>query len=447
MKEAEEKAKEYYAEYCPYDKKYEIKELLYELNNRRELKLPPKFSYNLKGDEDEIISFLRETLKNNTTFISLVLNQLFPKNYLFYRTSMLENEIFAGFEFFSDLVEEFQFPFSKIGRGKAGFDNYFTLNKALLSFTSLVWPDLKDQNTIQQRIHYFLYQGLGNLFSEKNDYNRYWIMATGEAYFDDLDNEPETIWSGRKEMQEGDLVFMYRQTPRKAITDLYRVSAEPCFDPYAAWDGFWVDMKKLTQINDVTMVEMKHDDILNMWNFVRCSSQGVTTASIPHFIYNNLLEKMDKDLLDKYNLEPEPVAKTGYSGQFSSETEFEEEVIEPLLKRWGFKYSKQYPCKFIIGSQHHGCQVDFLVRDEKGNVTLFENKLRIVNEKELSKARLQAKSYSLQLGINNFVVASPEGFWLYTLERNKETLVENIYSDKLKDNEDRIRGLILTLRK
>jgi len=364
---------------------------------------------------------------------------------MFYRVSMLENEIFAGFKFFSDVYDKFQFKFYKIGQNRNSFDNYLMLNEAMHSFASDAWPDIKDK-FIHKKINYFLYQGLGNLFLEKNDYNRYWIMATGETHFDSLDKEEEVIWSGRKEMQVNDLVFMYRQAPRKAIADVYFVSEPPYFDPYGGWGGFWVPLKKITPIRDITMVEMKHDEILGKWSFVKCSSQGVVTAPVPYSVYNRLLDLIGKDICEKHELAHEPVAKTVSSGQYASEEEFEDDVLEPLLRHWDFKFQRQYPCYFTIGSQYHTCFVDFIVHDEKGTITLFENKLEILNEAKLQEAVLQAKSYSLLLGINNFVVASPEGFWIYKLERNNESLVENISSDEFKEKEETMRNLILKLR-
>ena len=77
---------------------------------------------------------------------------------------MLENEIFAGFRFLSEILDEFNFSFKKIGEVKSSFENYIQLNQALHSFSKKVWPDIEDPKLMQQRIHFFLYQGLGNLF-------------------------------------------------------------------------------------------------------------------------------------------------------------------------------------------------------------------------------------------------------------------------------------------
>jgi len=452
---AEQYSSEFYGGSYAYDPNTGIDDLLLELNNRRPLQIQPDFAEIIKTfrkdntNDELIVSYLRNIFKNDISSISLVLNYLHPEKYLFYRVSMLEKEIFAGFKFLSNILDVFNLPFSKIGEGKNSYNNYIQLNDSLHSFANEAWQDLKDPKIIQQRIHYFLYQGLGNLFLTKNDYNQYWIMATGERYFRSLDTEPEVSWSGREEMQEGDLVFMYRQTPRKAIADLYYVSQDPWFDPFGGWTGFWVPLRKITSIKDITMVDMKHDEVLKQWSFVKTSSQGVSTAPMPYFAYNRLLELIDENIKKEFNLTPEIMAITNQTNniiEFKDEMDFEDKVIDPLLKRWGFKHHRQYPCEFVIGSQHHTCQVDFLVKDSNNeNITLFEDKIRIANEKELNRAVLQAKSYALQLGMGGFIVASPEGFWIYRLSRNEEELIDMISSDKIKEIEE-MKSLIIGLK-
>ena len=175
---------------------------------------------------------------------------------------------------------------------------------------------------------------------------------------------------------------------------------------------------------------------------------GTVTEPVPHSIYNRILDEIPIAMKKKYNLHPEPIATVGRSGQFTSEADFEEKVIEPLLKRWGFKYKSQYPCRFRIGSQNHRGRVDFYVSDKGGALTLFEDKFRIFNDEDLKLAVNQAKSYALLLGLPSFVVASPEGLWLYSLSKNEETLVKKLLLDEIdQKQEEEFRALLLKLRK
>ena len=391
-----------------------------------------------------MISHLRAHFQDDVTLISRILNHRFPDEYLFYRVSKLEQEIFTGFDFLTSIVPERDFTFPRIGR--RGFDRYLVANEALLTCFKRWFPDLEDP---QSRIAWFLYEGLGRLFLEKSDYNRYWIHVTGQDYFETLDSGDDLSWSGRKGMQAGDLVFTYRTSPRRAITDIFEVTEEPYFDPWGEWDGFWMDMSRVCRIEDLPFAELKNDPIVGKWGAVRKRFQGVVVESVPHSVYNRLLEKIPEDLRAHHNLYPEPTASEGRSGEFASEADFEDQVIEPLLRRWGFGFERQYRCQFFAGSESRIGRVDFHVSDGRGPITLFENKFKILggdDGKDLWQAREQGKSYALMLGLPSFVVASPEGLWIYSLNRNHVELKKHFSTDELKTRDGEIRSLLLSLR-
>lgn len=440
-----------------------LEEALHELANRRENPLPAS----IPRQSGEAVPLLREHFRDNVTFVSLVLNDRFPEEYLFYRVSQLEGEILEGLDFFAEIVPEFELEFPRIGR--RGFARYEKLNRALLSFAHDQWPDLKEP---QARMAAFLYDGLGRLFLTKSDYNRYWISASRPEHWWELDKETVDKWSGCKEMKVDDLVFIYRTAPRKAITDIYRVVARPGsrkwpfagllgaskrgserepgiqFDIWGAWNGFWVTLRRVCRLEDIPFALMRTDPVLSQWGTVRKQFTGTITEPVPHSVYNRLLELVPEALRVEHGLEEEPVEPgMGSSGGFSSEAEFEEEVVIPLLKRWRFRFERQHLCRFRIGSQNHPCRVDFLVKDERGPLTLFEDKFRIRNENQLTPAVEQAKSYALMLGLPSFVVAAPEGIWLYSLERNVEELRFEVPGDGLAEQEEELRRMIVRFRK
>lgn len=112
-----------------------LEEALRELNNRQENPLPAS----LPKSPEKMVPVLREHFKDKVTFISLVLSHHFPEKYLFYRVSRLEEEIFEGLQFFSEIVPEFAIlRFSRIG--KTAFNRYTRLNEALFEFARTCWP-------------------------------------------------------------------------------------------------------------------------------------------------------------------------------------------------------------------------------------------------------------------------------------------------------------------
>ncbi len=395
----------------------------------------------LPSTPEGAIPRLRAHFKDNVTLISRVLNHLFPKRHLFYRVSNLEDEIFRGFDFFSSVMPEFGFSFPRVGR--TGFDRYLEVNAVLLRLFGEAYPELEEP---QARVSWFLYEGLGRLFTEKSDYHRYWIMATRDERFEALDSQDVLEWAGRKEMQEGDLVFMYRAAPRSAITDVFEVAGEPIFDPWGAWDGFWANLRRVCRIADVPFAVLRDDPVLGGWGVVRKRLTGVRTEPMPHWIYNRLLLEIPERTREAHGLEPEPTANVGRSGQFASEADFEDRVVEHLLRRWNLGYQRQHRRRFRFGSQYHLGIVDFYVGDGRGPITLFEDKFRVLNEEDLKEAREQGRSYALMLGVPSFVVASPEGMWIYSLGGHEERLEMHITLDEIGTRDEEIRSTLLRLR-
>lgn len=413
-------------------KKSDLEWALREINNRRELELPG----GLQKDKNKMIRALRKHFKDDVSFISLVLNHYFPRDFLFYRVSQLEEEILEGMDFLG-----FELPFDRIG--KKGFDRYLILNNKLLRFANKQWPNIKNP---QKRIHYFLYQGLGNLFVERSNYSRYWVLTTTETYFDALDEDDEVSWSGRKEMKAGDLAFIYRMAPTKAITELWKVEEDPVFNPWGAWGGWYVSLKYMVRIKDIPFSVMRQDSVLKNWSVIGRQFQGVVAELIPYSIYNRLLNMLSDNAKKKCGLESEQVLESEYSGKFASESQFDEDFIIPLIEKWDFKYQRQHPVTFCVGTQYHHCRVDFLVSDQRGLLTLFENKFRIMNEKDLKVAVDQAKSYALLLALPSFVVASPEGIWVYKLNDGQVVLVTHFQTDKVEGRNEEMRKMLIDLR-
>jgi hypothetical protein len=427
----------------------DLKSRLLELYSRREdaCVYPPE---SLPTTAEEMIPVLRQMYKDDVTKISLILHHYFPEQYLYYRVGTLEPEIAKGFDFFSDTVEEFRFDFGRARR--TGFDDYLARNSTLLEVGRIWWPDV---HNLQARINLFLYNHLAEMFRDASDYNCYWICGTQHDYWQNRhsnaeqdEDETDVIrWSGSKYMQENDLVFMYCSAPVKAITDIYYVSEPPQFEPYGAWDGIYVQLAHMLELpNPIPFATMRNDPVLGQWSVIRRQFQGVVTESVPHSCYNRLLSYMPDEVKDECELTPEPVSDFTVSGSFGSEEEFEDAIIEPMLKRWGLHYKRQMPCKCHFGTQQITGFIDFLVSNATGALTLIENKLKIVSDEGLRKAVNQGKSYALMLGLPSFVVASPEGCKLYSLERNKETLVDQLSPQAEKADEERFLSSLMKLQ-
>ena len=441
---------------------------LQRINDQREDKPALSALKNLPGEPDGAAEELQEIFGNDVSRISLVLAHRFPNRFFFYRASDLEDEIFEGLNFFSEVEDRFKLRFKRVGSGAGSFGRYLKLNEALLEFAGDRWPG---QRKHQTHLMYLLYEGFGRLLRQTEWHQPYWLMATKEPYWHALNAGHDVTWSGGKDIRVGNHVFMYRTSPTAAITDIYKIKAGPRFIPWAGWGGFEVDMDKVCSLKKpIRFSEMKSDPDISQWFLVKRSMIDSRCVPVPPRVCNSLLARIPEDVRQKNGLLPVKevdsgsltgAAKSGDSplshpptlatpdraGLFSKEAEFEAKVIVPLLQRWGFRREAQHRIEFHTSGDDLIGRVDFRVNDHVGPLTLFEDKQQIVNDADLTQAVEQARTYALLLGLPSFVVASPEGMWLYRLYRDQETLVRQIPATMAQEQqEEAFKNTLLQLR-
>lgn len=386
---------------------------------------------------------LRRHFGDRVTLISLVLSRFFPEHFLFYRTGDAEAPIFEGFAFFADVIPELDFDFDRVGR--TGIERYLRVNQALRDLAARYWPSVEGP---QSRLLALLYQELALLFTATSDYNRYWIAAGKPENAEGSDRVrvgERSGWSGKREMVPGDLVFLYMMSDPKAITALFKVAEFPEPDPRGGWHGYWVEIEKLADCRGPTFAGMRTDRVLQQWGPVQRRFQGTVVEAMPHAVYNRLL-KLLPELVRDLGLKPEPESPRPASRFYKSEAEFEDDVVVPLLRRWGWHFTRQAACRFQFGVNEHCGRIDFRVRDARGPITVIESKLRVVTSEERERAVAQARSYALMEGVPSFVVAAPEGFWCYSLDRNRESLVRHFPANDQSKDDAAVRELLLSLR-
>ena len=156
-----------------------------------------------------------------------------------------------------------------------------------------------------------------------------------------------------------------------------------------------------------------------------------------------MLDFVPATVKEEHELAPEAISPESKAELFIDEADFNEKQVIPLLKLWGLEYQQEYPCNFRFGSQYYRGRLDFLVKDQKGPLCVVESKFKIRNETELIPAIDQAKSYALMLGLSSFIVASPEAFWLYSLERNTENLVKKVETENLSGQHEELKKQLM----
>ncbi len=263
---------------------------------------------------------------------------------------------------------------------------------------------------------------------------RIWIVATNNSAgeFEDIDahgSENVGAWAANKNARYGDLALMYCVSPRSAIVSIYRFACDAYYDPFGSWNGFRGELTDKIAIPWIRISEMKKDEVLKEWRLVKCNFQGLLNHEVPSEIWQRIKEIVKQtnaeisEQLDQFANAAFGVRMIKISGEKWCETEVEERLIIPVLRKIGWELGKnlarQVEMMIKVGSgKPHKVKADFVgyrsaLASDVGFV--LETKRQIANTKDLQFAREQAESYAGKLRCGLFAVASPEGFWLYEL--------------------------------
>ena len=172
---------------------------------------------------------------------------------------------------------------------------YIELCKVLHEFRQL-------HGLSSQELHTFLY-GFARKFTKHKivealpSPNRAWIVgANNEDSLSRLPNiERSTIqwWAGQKNMQVGDVIFMYETAPHSVIRYAWRAISEAYDDPFHFYSGkIWLaDPQKLPQI---TYQELRENSVFANNGLVRAHMQGCGRGpSLKTEEYNALLSMLE----------------------------------------------------------------------------------------------------------------------------------------------------------
>lgn len=130
-----------------------------------------------------------------------------------------------------------------------------------------------------------------------------------------------------------------------------------------------------------------------------------------------------------------------------SERLFEKTIIVPLLEQWKLPFRQQVHCRLRLGKGIRTGRIDFLVHteDNAAPLTLFENKRSIRNIFERDRAVVQANAYARARRLRSFVIAAPEGLWVYSRPNGKPHLEREFTADQLRAGALEAKMLLIAL--
>jgi hypothetical protein len=123
----------------------------------------------------------------------------------------------------------------------------------------------------------------------------------------------------------------------------------------------------------------------------------------------------------------------------------EDVVLIPLFAQWGWTVQRQAAC--TLGANQRG-RIDLLVFDhpDAPPITLVESKRVIRGAYELQQAVTQAQAYARSLGLPSFLIAAPQGIWVYRCDGAQAVCVRQFTSLELHQSPAQMQQLLFHVR-
>jgi hypothetical protein len=250
-------------------------------------------------------------------------------------------------------------------------------------------------------------------------------LATGGAWDIELvDNAtPETVstWGGNVAVRRGDIILLYLVKPRGAIDSIWRAASDGFIDPFFHYHGM-ITICGHIRTQPVTYAELRAHPLLGRKPAVRACFKGPSSKSACTLEeYEAILAIMASKGQDASKLPRIPLSNALPSVEPLDEREVETQLIEPFLKRLGYKekdWIRQMPVKMGRGERNYP---DYAIgaspkRGEESAKMILESKFQLSALSEYTEAFYQSKSYALRLRSRIMAMAAKEGIWVFPPE-------------------------------
>jgi DNA-binding FrmR family transcriptional regulator len=263
-------------------------------------------------------------------------------------------------------------------------------------------------------------------------------------YLDKADKNSVTFWNGNPDTETGDIIVMYCLSPRSYIHSIWRAVAPGTRDPFFYYyKVIYIGMPK--QVKPITISELKKDRILSEMPLVKGNMQGINGRLIQKKYCDRILQLLEAKGQDISDL-PQLLVDALPDIEIRNERDVEKHLLEPLLNKLGFKehhWKKQLSLRMGRGYSVFPDYVIFPVeeRNNESGYWVWEAKLTIINNKQLSEDFGQVKSYALRLNCKGLGLISKEGIWLSVPDFSFEKIMcKGTNSLRNKEHDTRIDG-------
>ena len=251
--------------------------------------------------------------------------------------------------------------------------------------------------------------------------SRVWQVTGGAwdiEFVDKATTETVKTWGGNSAVRRGDILLMYLVSPRRCIDSIWRACSDGFIDPFFHYHSM-VTLCGRIKTEPISYPELEQHPLLSQKSAVRAHFQGPSSKT-PYTVeeYEAILDMMNAKGQDISVLPRIPSSNCLPAVDLLNERDVEIRLIEPLLKRLGFKVSdwiRQMPVKMGRGERNYP---DYAVgaetkRGEESAKMLLESKYQLSADGEFKEAFYQTKSYALRLRSKIMAMAAREGVWVF----------------------------------
>ncbi len=265
--------------------------------------------------------------------------------------------------------------------------------------------------------------------------SKVWLITGGSWDIETVDKAAlDTVmrWGGNPAVRRGDILLMYLVRPRSCIHSVWRACSDGFVDPFFTYYSIvWIS--SCIKTPPVTYSDLSEHRLLSRNSAVRAHFQGPSSKA-PFSVeeYEAILEIM-KNKGQNISLLPRlPVSDYLLSVELLNERDIEVHLIEPFLKRLGFKESdwvRQMPVKMGRGERNYP---DYAVgaktkRGEESAKMVLESKYQLSAHREFTEAFYQTKSYALRLQSKIMAMAAREGIWVFPPDNGNFDIKKFVY--------------------
>lgn len=251
-----------------------------------------------------------------------------------------------------------------------------------------------------------------------------WLITGGSwdiKTADKATSNTVSMWAGNAAIRRGDILMLYLVSPRKAIDSIWRACTDGFIDPFFHYHStVWICGPIKTV--PVTFAELKNHLLLSKKPAVKANFFGPSSKA-PFTVeeYEAVLEIMKSKGQDLTDLPRISWNEELPSMEIQNERDVEVQLIEPFLKRLGYKetdWIRQMSVKMGRGERNYpdyafGAKTR---RGEESAKMVLESKYQLSAQREFVDAFYQVKSYALRLQSKVMALAAKEGVWVFTLE-------------------------------